>query len=812
MKFFTPLIFSLCLALNLQAQDIVISEIMYNDPSAGADELEFIELFNRTGSAINLQGWSLSTAVNHTFPDVSIEPSGYLVIAVDSVVFENVLGVTAYEWTSGALNNGGETIELLDDNGTVVDMVAYTDDAPWQEAADGFGPSLELCDVMADNNDPTNWGSSRQNTGVTYGDTEGIIFATPGQPNTACTSTPQVFFSGTSYGVSENMATINVPIQMINTGMNDTTEVTVVIESSSTATNATDFVFTTNVVGISGNGPGSITEGNLEINIIDDGMTEGDEEIIIRIDEVSNGAEILTFAPITITIADDDGLTYMPSSIADATQVDADGVATADGSLLQLQGVVYGIDYFIGDGVQFYIIDGENEGINVFSFSYPDYEVTEGDEIIVRGEIGQFNGLTEIIPDTIIVASNNNMLFDPTVVTDLNEDTESQFVRIENVELVDPSEWTNAGSGFNVAVTDGMNTYAMRIDDATAIFGMDPPEGVFNVTGIGSQFDNSLPYTDGYQLLPRYVSDIDPYNTGGGGPTGPVFPELPISAVTSVDSDGVVDSIGVLAALRGIVYGVNLRTEGLAFTLISENDSNDGIRVFSPSEEFMYTVTEGDELLVKGQIDQFNGLQEIVIDSLTLLSSGNTLFDPAQVLSVDEEEESKLFTINTDLTLVDPAQWLGDGTSFSVEATDAFSNIYSIRIDDNTELADDPAPVGTFRITGIGTQFDPEVPFDEGYQIMPRYWEDIEIILSADEPEWAAEISLFPNPVAAQLNIQLTEAVDEIQVFDVLGQSIYRASFNDLTTSISTNQWSKGVYLVQLTKGGERIFRKVVKQ
>jgi len=812
MKFFTPLIFSLCLALNLQAQDIVISEIMYKDPSAGADESEFIELFNRTGSAINLQGWSLSTAVNHTFPDVSIEPSGYLVIAVDSVVFENVLGVTAYEWTSGALNNGGETIELLDDNGTVVDMVAYTDDAPWQEAADGFGPSLELCDVMADNNDPTNWGSSRQNTGVTYGDTEGIIFATPGQPNTACTSTPQVFFSGTSYGVSENMATINVPIQMINTGMNDTTEVTVVIESSSTATNATDFVFTTNVVGISGNGPGSITEGNLEINIIDDGMTEGDEEIIIRIDEVSNGAEILTFAPITITIADDDGLTYMPSSIADATQVDADGVATADGSLLQLQGVVYGIDYFIGDGVQFYIIDGENEGINVFSFSYPDYEVTEGDEIIVRGEIDQFNGLTEIIPDTIIVASNNNMLFDPTVVTDLNEDTESQFVRIENVELVDPSEWTNAGSGFNVAVTDGMNTYAMRIDDATAIFGMDPPEGVFNVTGIGSQFDNSLPYTDGYQLLPRYVSDIDPYNTGGGGPTGPVFPELPISAVTSVDSDGVVDSIGVLAALRGIVYGVNLRTEGLAFTLISENDSNDGIRVFSPSEEFMYTVTEGDELLVKGQIDQFNGLQEIVIDSLTLLSSGNTLFDPAQVLSVDEEEESKLFTINTDLTLVDPAQWLGDGTSFSVEATDAFSNIYSIRIDDNTELADDPAPVGTFRITGIGTQFDPEVPFDEGYQIMPRYWEDIEIILSADEPEWAAEISLFPNPVAAQLNIQLTEAVDEIQVFDVLGQSIYRASFNDLTTSISTNQWSKGVYLVQLTKGGERIFRKVVKQ
>nr|MBP9209627.1 T9SS type A sorting domain-containing protein [Saprospiraceae bacterium] len=34
------------------------------------------------------------------------------------------------------------------------------------------------------------------------------------------------------------------------------------------------------------------------------------------------------------------------------------------------------------------------------------------------------------------------------------------------------------------------------------------PDGKFNVTGIGSQFDVTSPYFDEYQIIPRYLKDI----------------------------------------------------------------------------------------------------------------------------------------------------------------------------------------------------------------------------------------------------------------------------------------------------------------
>ena len=83
--------------------------------------------------------------------------------------------------------------------------------------------------------------------------------------------------------------------------------------------------------------------------------------------------------------------------------------------------------------------------------------------MIVRGEIGQFNGLTQINPDTLWMVSAGNALFDPTVVTALDETTESQLVTIENLTIVDPADWSNSGSGFNVDVTDGTNTYTLCV-------------------------------------------------------------------------------------------------------------------------------------------------------------------------------------------------------------------------------------------------------------------------------------------------------------------------------------------------------------
>jgi PKD repeat protein len=73
---------------------------------------------------------------------------------------------------------------------------------------------------------------------------------------------------------------------------------------------------------------------------------------------------------------------------------------------------------------------------------------------------------------------------------------------------VDEAQWTNVSPGFNVEVTDGQETWEVRIDEDTDIFGTSAPQGHFSVAGIGGQFDSSEPYDSGYQLLPRYLNDF----------------------------------------------------------------------------------------------------------------------------------------------------------------------------------------------------------------------------------------------------------------------------------------------------------------
>ncbi len=199
---------------------------------------------------------------------------------------------------------------------------------------------------------------------------------------------------------------------------------------------------------------------------------------------------------------------YTPSSIGGVTMVDANGLPTAVDSAVALTGVVHSIN-FRPNGLQFALIDDNNDGITVFSNSDPlNYTVAMGDNITVHGAIGSFRGSLQVYADEVVLNSSGNTLFDPTVVTALNEDSESQLVVLENVSLVDVSQWSNSGSGFNVDVTDGTNTYAMRIVDATNIFGTAAPTGSFDLIGIGGQFDFDEPFLDGYQLFPRSLEDI----------------------------------------------------------------------------------------------------------------------------------------------------------------------------------------------------------------------------------------------------------------------------------------------------------------
>jgi hypothetical protein len=132
----------------------------------------------------------------------------------------------------------------------------------------------------------------------------------------------------------------------------------------------------------------------------------------------------------------------------------------------------------------------------------------EGDSLVVYGRVDQFQGMAEFFPDSLFVISSGNTLETPLAVGQLGEENESHMVVLECVTLVDPTQWNALGSGFDVQVTDGVNTNTMRVDFNTDIFNSPAPEGHFTVVGIGGQSDETSPYNLGYKLYPRYLQDF----------------------------------------------------------------------------------------------------------------------------------------------------------------------------------------------------------------------------------------------------------------------------------------------------------------
>jgi DNA/RNA endonuclease YhcR with UshA esterase domain len=714
MKRFLLPVFFLFTIVGLNAQ-LVISEIMYNPPESGTDSLEYIEIYN-AGTAVNLDGYYFAQGVTYTFPSYMLMSGEYVVVAVDSLAMLNNFGITALQWTSGGLSNGGEDIIINDPTDAMVDIVDFDDANGWPEdAADGGGSSIVLCDLGADNNDPANWQAATTDSGVDINGND--LRGNPGAASD-CQSDFLVRFIATEAFVDESVGSVQLGVEY-PAGDLVPYEVSVTLNSgNSTATVDMDFTWSDTTSMLSGFGTDTMY---LTVPIIDDMVAENTEEIVLELSAVNIDVDVLanTFS---ITIEDND-VPIAAYPIGVVTSTDADGVVDSLGVECQIQGVVYGVN-MRPSGLQFTIIDSNGDGIGMFNGTGDfGYTVNEGDEVIVQGSIAQFNGLTQINPDTVWMVSAGNTLVDPPVVTALDESTESQLIKIENLTIVDPDDWTGSGSGFNVDVTDGTNTYTMRVDADVDLYGTAAPAGPFNLTGLGGQFDSSSPYLSGYQILPRYMADIEAVTE-----FDPNYPPYDIGVVTTVDADGVVDSVGVACQLQGVVYGVNQRPGGLQMTVIDGN--NDGIGVFSFSNDYGYTVTEGDEIIIRGEIGQFNGLTQINPDTVWMVSAGNALFDPTVVTALDETTESQLVKIEN-LTIVDPDDWSNSGSGFNVDVTDG-TNTYTMRIDNDVDLYGTDAPTGAFNLTGLGGQFDSSSPFTSGYQLFPRYMADIELIMETD--------------------------------------------------------------------------------
>ena len=152
--------------------NLVINEIMYH-PSApedpygadggDADDLEYLELYNRGEAPIELTGVHFDKGLEFAFqPGDALAAGQYLVIARNPARFREVYGdlPNLYGPYAGKLADGGERIRIVDAFGNRINEVRYRDGGRWPRWADGRGASLELVDARQDNSLCTAWEAS----------------------------------------------------------------------------------------------------------------------------------------------------------------------------------------------------------------------------------------------------------------------------------------------------------------------------------------------------------------------------------------------------------------------------------------------------------------------------------------------------------------------------------------------------------------------------------------------------------------------------------------------------------------------------
>ncbi len=146
---------------------VVITEVRYHPPAVFAAE-EYVEIFNRGASPVDLTDWRLAKAVDYVFVSGTVlMPNAYLVIAADPAAVEMRYGIANVfgPWAAGKLSNSEDKIELRDALDNRADVVHYADDGAWPASTlttgpDGFGSSIELLNASMENNHGSAWAAS----------------------------------------------------------------------------------------------------------------------------------------------------------------------------------------------------------------------------------------------------------------------------------------------------------------------------------------------------------------------------------------------------------------------------------------------------------------------------------------------------------------------------------------------------------------------------------------------------------------------------------------------------------------------------
>ncbi len=195
------------------------------------------------------------------------------------------------------------------------------------------------------------------------------------------------------------------------------------------------------------------------------------------------------------------------------------------------------------------------------------------------------------------------------------------------------------------------------------------------------------------------------------------------------DGDFAPDMLGDSVTISGVVTSTNFRPSGLQYFI---QDATGGVQLFNASAGIELNV--GDFVIASGTVAQYKGLTELEVADPTndIQILGSDVSVPAVPLTIDEflanaeMYEGKLVKLMKVTKAPTSADWPAAGSWANITLWHGFGTEFTMHIDSDTDLDDNPEPTWPVNIVGVGSQYTNSTPANDGYQIMPSFYADIE--------------------------------------------------------------------------------------
>ncbi len=576
-----------------------------------------------------------------------------------------------------------------------------------------------------------------------------------------------------------------------------------------TATDKEDFVNTFSTPIMVNFSPGLDSKDTLKLELKDDNLTEGAENIFLRITNpvnaelgdikthqvsiIDNDEAILSFAEKELRVNEKVGKLEieikLDASVKTASDIDILIKSKSDSTRVPSEFSLSKSTYS-DTSISLGLTTGPDSA-KILAYIGDDVAYDWDDTIVLV--LRQTDGLATIKDSTILIILEDN-------------DGPSVIKMASNEITVDESVGSVPVRIAVVSKKDAGADFALRLltTESSAKGGLD---FTFNPVSQLKSIDNSTPDTIVFNVPIKDDDDHENIETIKFGlinvsNTTILTPDtflirvtdndLPIYNIATVSaqtrSDGQVDSMGVKCRINGVVYGVNMRTTGLSFTV---RDYTGGMQIFSSVNTFGYNVKEGDSVLVSGEVAQFQGTAQMAsIDTVIRKFSNITLRNPVGVSDINEETESALVQLNR-VKLIDPFEWpvdaLVDNTWRYIRVESSSGHIDTLHIDAETNIDGTPAPEGYFNVAGLGSQFDNRAPYKEKYYLTPRSLDDFS---SANLPVIRFEkseetITELADSLVMNFRVNPTDENFKVDVVHIGGTAVSPLDFDYQTKTLS---------------------------